>query len=60
MEFSTEYQHTEPIAEFYGELEDFIMVRLNEGRVQIRKIKKESESDEARRLIEEALLEKGK
>jgi len=36
--FDTEYQFTEPIAEFYGELEDFIMVRLSEGKVQIRRV----------------------
>ena len=42
--FDTEYQYTEPVAEFYGELDDFIMVRLNEGRVQIRKVIKKPTS----------------
>lgn len=41
-ELPTEYQLTEPIAEFYGELGDFFMVRLNEGRVQLRRVIKEN------------------
>lgn len=41
--FSTEYQFTEPIGEFYGELEDYILIRLNEGKVQLRKVVKSTD-----------------
>lgn len=40
MEFDTEYKYTEPVAEFYGELDDFIIVRLNDDKVQLRKVVK--------------------
>lgn len=36
--FSTNYDFTEPVAEFYGELEDYILVRLEQGKVQVRKV----------------------
>lgn len=35
--FSSNYQFTEVVADFYGELEDFILVRLEQGKVQVRK-----------------------
>jgi iron uptake system EfeUOB component EfeO/EfeM len=41
MEISTEYQYTEAIAEFYGELDDFIIVRIDDGKIQLRKVVKE-------------------
>ncbi len=37
-QFSSNYQFTEPVAEFYGELEDYILVRLEQGKVQVRKV----------------------
>ena len=37
-DFDTEYKFTEPVVELYGELDDFVMVRLNEGKVQVRKV----------------------
>lgn len=36
--FDSEYQFTEPVAEFYGQLEDYIIVRLDNDKVQLRKV----------------------
>lgn len=41
MEFDTTYSYTKPVLELYGTIDDYIIVRISDDKVQIRKVVKD-------------------